>query len=251
MHVYGYQTDKPLPVGIYVGHVHAYPQILRLLKVVDVPPGKPSIVETDVYLRTGKDSDGPTSDGIRLIPLGLGVPVPKNSLASERGKGPGLAIQWVDVEELDESLPGQQLLLADFTPEMLAAFQSNKALTQSKTPREELEAAMRKTFARVGTRLFRRDLTDVELSDCVKRYMEAVDADATLKAAFVAEVVAMMTSPDFLCVIESPGKLNDFALAARLSYFLWNSAPDEELLEVARRQQLTDSQVLRRRPSGC
>ncbi|MFM7863462.1 MAG: DUF1587 domain-containing protein, partial [Planctomycetaceae bacterium] len=92
MHIYGYQTDKPLPVGIYVGHVWAYPQILELLKVVDAPPGKTAIVEADVYLRMGWNSDGPSDDGIRLIPLGLGEPVPKNTLASVLGKGrPGLA----------------------------------------------------------------------------------------------------------------------------------------------------------------
>ena len=58
MHVYGYQTDKPLPVGIYVGHVWAYPQILKLLKVVDVPP-KPSQPSSKpkFYLRTTSDSD--------------------------------------------------------------------------------------------------------------------------------------------------------------------------------------------------
>ena len=54
---YGYQTDKPLPVGIYVGHVSAYPQILDLIKIIEIPPGKPAVVEADVYLRTGRDSD--------------------------------------------------------------------------------------------------------------------------------------------------------------------------------------------------
>ena len=129
MHVYGYQTDKPLPVGIYVGHVWAYPQILELLQVVDAPPGKPAIVEADVYLRTGWNSDGPSDDGIRLIPLGLGVPVPKNNLASVLGKGrPGLAIQWVDVVELEETLPGQRLFTADMPAEIQRAFKQNATL---------------------------------------------------------------------------------------------------------------------------
>ena len=55
----------------------------------------------------------------------------------------------------------------------------------------------------------------------------------------------MMTAPDFLCVIEKPGTLSNFSLASRLSFFLWNSTPDDELLEVARQRKLTDSQVLR------
>ncbi|MEX2214507.1 MAG: DUF1592 domain-containing protein [Phycisphaeraceae bacterium] len=241
---YGYQTDKPLPVGIYVGHIHAYPQVLDLIKVIEVPPGKPAVVETDVYLRTGRDSDGPVGDGIRLIPLGLGVPVPKNTLASERGKGPGLALRWVDVEELEDTLPGQRLFMADLSPALNDAIAKNKTLKNAGIAREELERDIQKSLRRIGARLFRRDLTDAELAGHVKEYMSEVDAGAILKAVFINQVTDMMMAPEFLCIIEQPGKLNDFALASRLSFFLWNSAPDEELMEVARQGKLCDPQVL-------
>lgn len=246
MHIYGYQTDKPLPVGIYVGHVGAYPQILELLKIVDAPPGKPAIVEADVYLRRGWNSDGPVDDGIRLIPLGLGVPVPKNTLASVLGIGrPGLAIQWVDAVELEETLPGQRLFTAEMPAAIQPAFNQNATLKNAQNlSREELQSYVEKTFATIGARLYRRDLNEQELSASVTKYMEAVDAGVPLKQAFVSEVAAMMIAPDFLCVVENPGKLTDFALASRLSYFLWNSTPDEELLEVARHGKLSDPQVL-------
>ena len=247
MHIYGYQTDKPLPVGIYAGHVWAYPQILELLKVVDAPPGKPAIVEADVYLRTGWNSDGPSDDGIRLIPLGLGVPVPKNNLASVLGKGrPGLAIQWVDIVELEETLPGQRLLMAEMPAAIQQAFKQNATLKNApKLSPDEIQAFVTNSFGAIGARLYRRDLNEQELSASVKNYMEAVDAGMPLKQAFVTEVAAMMTAPDVLCVVENPGRLTEFALASRLSYFLWNSTPDEELLEVARNGQLSDPQVLR------
>jgi hypothetical protein len=247
MHVYGYQTDKPLPVGIYGGHVAAYPQIIELLNVVDVPPGKPAIVETDVYLRTTRDSDLPVGDGIRLIPLGLGVPVPKNTLASVRGKDkPGLAIQWVDMVELEAALPGQEILFGEMSAAAKQAFKQNATLKNAQNlSRDELQSVVTKSFGAIGTRLYRRDLNEQELSASVKNYMEAVDVGMPLKQAFVTEVAAMMTSPDFLCVVENPGRLTDFALASRLSYFLWNSTPDEELLEVARNGKLSDPQVLR------
>ncbi len=243
---YGYQTDKPLPVGIYVGHVMAYPQLLDLIKIIEIPPGKPSVVETEVYLRTGRDSDFGIDDGIRLIPLGLGVPVPKNTQASVLGKGPGLALQWVDVEELEETLPGQRLFTVDMPAAIRTIFnQPGGTLKGAKLSRDELQTFVKKSFAAIGARLFRRDLTAAELSKCVNGYMKAVDAGVALRAAFVNEVTAMMTSPDFLCVVEMPGKLTDFALASRLSYFLWNSTPDEELLDVARKGKLTDPQFLR------
>ncbi|MDB5337528.1 MAG: hypothetical protein JWN70_3147 [Planctomycetaceae bacterium] len=242
---YGYQTDKPLPVGIYVGHVFAYPQILDLIKIIEVPPGKPSIIEADVYLRTGRDSDGPTDDGIRLIPLGLGVPVPKNTLAAVLGKGPGLALQWVDVEELEETLPGQRLLTEGMPPSIRDACRQNGTVKSPNVQRDEVQAFVQTCFARVGSRLFRRDLTADELASSVKKYMEAVDSGTPLQPAMISELAALMTAPDFLCVVENPGKLSNFALASRLSYFLWSSAPDDELLDLARQGKLADPQVLR------
>jgi mono/diheme cytochrome c family protein len=243
--VYAYQTDKPLTFGIYAGHVWAYPQMIELLKVLEAPPGKPTILETEVYLRTGRDSDLSIDDGIRLIPFGLGVQVPKNSLAS-KCTGPGLAVQWVDVEEPELPLPGDRWLCTDMTPAIREAFLRPGATLQNvKFPRGELLATVRKTFARVGARLFRRDLTETELSNITSNFTAHIDGGWNLRTAFLEEISTLLTSPDFLCVIEKPGTLTDFALASRLSYFLWNSTPDEALLDVARTGRLTDSTVLR------
>ena len=244
IHAYGYQTDKPLPVGIYAGHTTAYPQILKLLKVIDIPPGKPSVTETDLYLGTGRDSDiGQAS--LRLIPLGLGVPVPKNTLASEKGTGSGLALQWVDVVELEETLAGQDLLFGKMPEDRQDVFRLRKTLKTSKLPREEVEAMIRRMFARIGGRLFRRDLSNEELNSYVGSFMKAADDGAPLRDVLITQVSALMTAPDFLCVMEEAGRLNDFALASRLSYFLWNSTPDAELLAVARQGKLNDPNVLR------
>ena len=51
-------------------------------------------------------------------------------------------------------------------------------------------------------------------------------------------VFELLLSPYFLCVIEIPGKINDHALASRLSLFLWNSTPDVELLEIDAQKKL-------------
>ncbi len=244
MSVYAYQSDKPIAFGIYAGHVAAYPQIIELLKVLEAPPGKPTIVEADIYLRTGRDSDLPTGDGMRLIPFGLGVQVPKNSQASQC-KGPGLAVQWMDVEEPEQPLLGDRWLGADMPPAMQEEVRRGTTLKASKIAREEFLAAMRATFARLGARFFRRDLSEAELTKILANIAAKIDADSTLNTAIRDEVTALMTAPDFLCVIEQPGKLNDFALASRLAYFLWNSTPDEELLAAARQGRLSDEKVLR------
>ena len=242
--VYAYQTDKPLAFGIYAGHVHAYPQIIELLKVLEAPPGKPTVLETDVYLRTGWNSDLSSSDGLRLVPFGLGVPVPKNSQASAC-KAPGLAVQWVDVEEPEMPLPGDRWLMADIPEAMQEHIRRGATLKTSKLNRDEFLSAMQTTFARLGARFFRRDLTEAELTNIIAAIGAKLDADSKLDEAIREQVMALMTAPDFLCVIEPSGKLNDFALASRLSYFLWNSTPDAQLLGLARQGQLSDAKVLR------
>ena len=100
------------------------------------------------------------------------------------------------------------------------------------------------TFARVGARLYRRDLTAAELDALIVDISRQIDAGNSLDSVFLDEVTEMLTSPDFLCVIEPPGMLSDFALASRLSYFLWNSTPDEELLDLARKGRLRDDRIL-------
>jgi mono/diheme cytochrome c family protein len=246
IHAYGYQTDKPLPVGIYTGHTSAYPQLIQLVKVIEVPPGSPSVVEADVYLRSTKDSDVGVTDGIRLIPFGLGVPVPKNSQASELGKGkPGLALNSIEVEELDDWLPGQKLMFEGMPDEIMTLLKNRAPLRKGRDSVESLVGAVRDTLVRVGGRLFRRDLNPDEVAARVGRFTAALEAGVKPSDAYLEEVVSMMTAPDFLSLPEQPGPLSDFALASRLSYFLWSSAPDEELLAVARKGALRVSENLR------
>ena len=57
---------------------------------------------------------------------------------------------------------------------------------------------------------------------------------------------AILCSPQFLYLGENPGELNDFALASRLSYFLWSSMPDETLFALAREGKLSQPAELRR-----
>ena len=52
-------------------------------------------------------------------------------------------------------------------------------------------------------------------------------------------------SPEFLFLREEPGRLDDFALAARLSYFLWSTMPDEPLMKLAGAGRLSRPEVLR------
>lgn len=251
--LYAYQSDKPLTCGIYAGHTDAYPQLVELVGMVEAPPGKPTVVETEIYLRTRDFNDlGPVSDKVRIVPFGIGVQVPKNSQAS-KCKGPGLAVQWMEIEAPTRPLSGDRWLTADLPLALNEELRANpqvvlpgkKGPATKSTTRDEFLAVMLATFKRVGARLYRRDLGRSELEPLMNNIAAQIDAGQPLAAVFLDQVTELMTSPDFLCVIEAPGKLNDFALASRLSYFLWNSTPDETLLEVARKGKLSEAKVLR------
>ncbi len=247
---YGYQTNKPMAFGVYAGHTSAYPQVIDLLAVLEAPPGKSAVIETEVYLRSRDLNDRtPVGDALRVIPLGIGVQVPKNTQATDC-KGPGLAFLGIDVEEPDLPILGDRWLTADFPSALNDELRSTRhdpiPLSKSKaTTQPEFLAILRATFQRIGARLYRRDLTPAELDQLLADVVQRLEAGAPLQTVFLEKVTEMMTSPEFLCVIEPPGQLSDFALASRLSYFLWNSTPDEMLLELARQGKLRTPQVLR------
>lgn len=97
---------------------------------------------------------------------------------------------------------------------------------------------------RFATRAFRRPVPLPESMAYLKLYQQArVDGDNCL-TALKHSLKAILCSPYFLYLYEEPGKLDDFALASRLSYFLWCSTPDDELFRLATQQQLSKPAVL-------
>ena len=244
MHVYAYQTDKPLPFALYAGHTSAYPQVVRMVDVQEAPPGKPAIIETEVYLNA--------NDSLRLVPLGIGVQVPKNHNA-KKCKGPGLAVQWVEDVRPQLPLKVDGWLTADFPEDLKKRLQGPRVYLRKKGPykydkvsHDEFIDIMKKTFKRVGASIYRRDLTEIELNNLLENVRVGLKEERNAKEIITESIVQMLSDPEFFCVVESPGKLNDFQLAARLARFIWNSTPDEELLNVARLGKLqSDSELIK------
>jgi len=96
----------------------------------------------------------------------------------------------------------------------------------------------RKTLLRFAPRAFRRPVTEEELAPYLNVVRSELDQGATFTEALKAGLKAVLVSPRFLFLEEQPGLLDDHALACRLSYFLWSTMPDEELLAVASRGEL-------------
>ena len=91
----------------------------------------------------------------------------------------------------------------------------------------------------------RRPTTDAEVQLFVDLFKDQFGQGLGFTRSMLTAYSAVLTSPGFLFVNEKPGRLDDYALASRLSYFLWNSEPDAELRDLAERGQLHQPKILR------
>ncbi|HEY0074755.1 MAG TPA: DUF1592 domain-containing protein [Abditibacteriaceae bacterium] len=112
------------------------------------------------------------------------------------------------------------------------------------------EIAARLIIERLGSRAFRRPLEKPENERLMKLYNSAVKRGDKWEDAIKLAVKAILISPHFLFRIEreqkgdKPYPVNDYELASRLSYFLWASMPDGELLGLAAKKKLRDPKIL-------
>jgi hypothetical protein len=87
---------------------------------------------------------------------------------------------------------------------------------------------------RMGRRLFRRPLSDEQRGRFGGLFDAVVKEGDPFPVAAALVVQAMLQSPEFLYRLErTPGNVDDFELATRLSFLLWNSSPDDLLLDAA------------------
>ena len=108
-------------------------------------------------------------------------------------------------------------------------------------------------LATLARRAYRRPVTGTEVV-ALKKFVDMAVADGqSVEQGIGLAIQAMLVSPHFLFHIErdlypnDPGRMHrvsDVELASRLSYFLWNSMPDEELLSLAERRRLNVPEVL-------
>ena len=95
-------------------------------------------------------------------------------------------------------------------------------------------------------RLFRRPVDKAELTFHVEILRVSMNAGESFGEGLRQSLKTALCSPEFLFLEESgDGLIGAYALAARLSYFLWSSTPDDELLSLAGEGKLRDPQVLR------
>jgi hypothetical protein len=111
--------------------------------------------------------------------------------------------------------------------------------------------AAEKVLAAFARKAYRRPVTPDELTRLLRLYTVAADKGEPFENAIRLPLKAVLCSPHFLFRIEDDPKepngirtLNDFELATRLSYFLWSTMPDDELLRLAEKGELRKPGVL-------
>jgi mono/diheme cytochrome c family protein len=119
------------------------------------------------------------------------------------------------------------------------------------TPTEESGCA-KQILSTISQRAYRRPVTETELRGLLSAY-EAGRRGGTFEAGVEAVIRQILASPFFLFRVESqprgvapgtPYRVSDIDFASRLSFFLWSSIPDDELLTLAIRGRLSDPAVL-------
>ncbi|MBI1313341.1 DUF1592 domain-containing protein [bacterium] len=235
----------------------------RYLGYFDVKSLEPTIIDTVVRLHPGEQIG---YCGTTLLPFAITGPGGRPAWV-----GPGLAIDWMEVEgPLYEKWPleSHRRAFGDLPLDYMGKDSPLRA------PDHSLPAALGKPrgsiipnpIKRLGpwtvmtsqpqvdaTKLlgkflpqaFRRPVTDQEVAAYVDIVMQMMSENLTFEDGLRWAYKAALCSTDFLFLAEPPGELNDFALASRLSYFLWNSLPDETLLSLAAAGKLRDAAVLR------
>ncbi len=159
-----------------------------------------------------------------------------------------VGVQYVndffDEKQTDPNLRDRNLFLANI--EVTAPKPSPAAAVAAKP------ADPRGLLLAFGTRAFRRPVMAEEIAPYAAIAEAELKRGASFEEAMLAGYKAILCAPDFLFVglesgVPKPGavRLGDYALASRLSFFLWDSMPDETLLELAAKNTLSQPATLR------
>jgi len=135
------------------------------------------------------------------------------------------------------------------TPSRRRVFTCNPAAPAEETP------CAKKILAGLARRAYRRPVTDAEVGVLLNFYNEArlQTISGSFDAGIEKALRAVLVSPDFLYRVEADSpkgsaisRLSDLELASRLSFLLWSSIPDDELIDAASQGKLRDPAVLER-----
>ena len=189
----------------------------------------------------------PFSQGEHLVRARLLPPMPDAPLVDAAGKPRTGYVDYVEVRGPYKQTSGAELE------------SYKRVFVCGHAPGQHQPECARKILAPLATRAYRRPATDQEVSK-LSHFVELAGKQGDpFEQGIALAIQAMLVSPQFLFRIERDQNPNDskavhavseYDLASRLSYFLWSSMPDDELLKAAQEKRLRkpgmlDAQVKR------
>lgn len=196
----------------------------------------------------------------------------RNPLMTPEG-APSVAFRWMEVEGPlydEKTTAGYRLLFGDLPLQQMAAGSPGAVpvpVVASNDPPEagrragqrvipivdvpvevvssQPDADAKRLLSGFVARAYRRPTTSADAAPFIALYEDRRRAGLSFTEAMIASYTAVLASPSFVFVDDRPGRLDDYALASRLSLFLWNSTPDEALRARAARGELGRPEVLR------
>jgi hypothetical protein len=232
----GFQSDgRPVTYRVDAGQLGMAGKS-HLVGYFDAPADKADVVEFVDHLEA--------RSSVRILPYGLATAQTVHKIGADDYKGKGLAVDWLEIEgPLHDVWPplSHRRIFGDL-PQKPAPRANNgkRAEVDSQNAEADAERIIR-AFAR---RAFRRAVTDDDIKPLIDLVKARLKKGYTFEQAVRVGLLGAMVSPNFLFLREAPGKLDDFALASRLSYFLWSTMPDDELLTLAEQGKLSQPKVL-------
>jgi hypothetical protein len=154
---------------------------------------------------------------------------------------PGVAIESIQLSRIHPG-PGddgiRKMVLGDLP--LVKDNELKRMVPKSKQPKKDASVLIEQ-FAEQA---FRRPVDPRTIAPYVSLVNQAIDRGDEFAEALQNGYRAVLCSPRFLYFQERPGKLDDFAVASRLSYFLWNRMPDQRLWQLAEAGKLQDRKVI-------
>ncbi len=263
-----YPGRRNEPIGVYARSGSQ----TRWIGAVDFTP-RPTVSEFEVFLLAGESL---RTDGSRLFRTRVNGTDEQyvNPLATEDGM-PGYAIQWIEIEGpfFDEPVGGVGYRLLFDQLRLVPSKQARVAVpleigpdpstgrggrrgpggfgpspirtalyeVESTTPRQDAERLLRSFLKKA----YRRPVAEADVQRFLKLFDDQFKQGNGFTRSLLSAYTAVLASPGFVFVQEKPGRLDDHALATRLSLFLWNSIPDDTLRALAQRGELSKPEVLR------
>jgi hypothetical protein len=154
---------------------------------------------------------------------------------------PGIAIDWLTMQQFhrhgDDEVRQAVIGNLGVKPD-----KRGKRLELAAPAKREEAVRLVSAFAR---RAFRCPVSPTELAGYTTLVRQTFESTKDFEQALRAGYRAILCSPRFMYLNEAPGKLNDFALATRLSYLIAGTTPDRELDQLATKNKLHEPKTLR------